>query len=174
MKKYYELSNQEREKLLEEFCEAISVLNNPKEIMNFLTDLLTGQEVIMLAKRIKAAKLLLNGKNYKEIQESLKMGQSTIAKVNHWLAESGEGFRVIAERTKKEENPKENKVLDIEAGKTEWRKLKKRYPAMFWPQLLIEGIIGTMNKRQKDKVRLVLKKIDRKSDIYRNINKIIG
>lgn len=168
MKRYFKLSNQEKENLLQEFCEAISVLNTPQEIMNFLTDLLTSQEVIMLAKRIKAAKFLIEGKNYKEIQESLKMGQSTIAKVNQWLMESGEGFRIIASRTKKKEPEK------ISAAKQEWRKTKRRYPIAFWPQLLIEDIIKTMTKRQKDKIKTALKKLDRKSDIYKNINRILN
>ena len=52
MRKYYKLSNQEKENLLQEFCEAISVLNNPQEIMDFLTDLLTSQEVVVLSTHI--------------------------------------------------------------------------------------------------------------------------
>ena len=173
MKKYYKLPDKEKEALLQEFCEAISVLEDPQEIMNFLTDLLTGQEVIMLAKRIKAAKFLIEGKNYKEIQAAINMGQSTISRISQWLIESGEGFRVIAERTKKKE-PKETKLLNLEAAKEEWKRTKGRYPIAFWPQLLVEDIMRTMNKKQKDKIRLALKKLDQKSDIYKNINKIIN
>jgi len=173
MRKYYKLSNQEKENLLQEFCEAISVLNNPQEIMDFLTDLLTSQEVVMLAKRIKTAKLLIEGKGYREIQTALKMGQGTIARVNQWLTESGEGFRTIAERTKKKE-PKETKILNPEAAKSEWNRFKRRYPIMFWPQLLIEDIVKTMNKKQKERVKKTLAKLDEKSGIYKNINKILN
>ena len=173
MKKYYKLSNQEKENLLEDFCEAISVLNGPEEIMNFLTDLLTRQEVVMLAKRVKTAKLLIKGKSYKEIQESLKIGQGTIAKVNQWLMESGEGFRIISERTKKKE-PKEYKRLNPEAAKEEWEKTKRRYPIAFWPQILIEEAVKSMNKKKKEKLRLVMKKLDYKSDVYKSINKVLG
>jgi uncharacterized protein YerC len=174
MKKYHELSNQEKEGLLEELCEAISVLSGPKEIMFFLTDLLTKQETIMLAKRIKTAKFLLEGKDYIEIQESLKIGHSTISKISQWLAESGEGFRVISERTKKEkEKSKETGILNLEAAKEEWKNVKRRYPMIFWPQLLVEDIIKTMNQKQKEKVKSALEKLDRKSEIYQNINEML-
>ncbi len=170
MRKYSKISNKEREELLEELCEAISVLKNSQEIMNFITDLLTRQELIMLAKRIKIAKFLIEGKEYRDIENLLGVGQGTIAKVNQWLSESGEGFRLVAERTKKEK-PKPASSWDLAVE--DWRKFRRRHPLMFWPQLLIEDIIKTMNKKQKDKVRQVIKKLDRKSSIYKQIDKIL-
>lgn len=83
MKRYYKISKSEIEELLQELCQAIYVLKNPQEIMNFISDLLTKRELIMLSKRIKIAKLLLEGRNYSEIQEFLKVGTSTIARVNN-------------------------------------------------------------------------------------------
>lgn len=49
--------------------------------MKFLTDLLTNQEIIMLAKRIKIPKLLVEEKSYREIEDLLKVSHVTIAKV---------------------------------------------------------------------------------------------
>lgn len=170
MAKYSKISNKEREELLKEFCEALSVLKTPQEIMNFITDLLTQQETIMLAKRIKIAKLLLEGKNYRDIENLLKIGHGTVARVSYWLAEGGEGFRLIAERTKKEKL-KPPSSWDLAMG--DWRKFRRRYPLMFWPQLLIENIIKVMNKRQKEKIRQVIEKLDRKSALYKQINKIL-
>jgi len=164
------ISISERQKLLEEFCEALSVLKNPQEIMNFLTDLLTRQEIIVLAKRIKIAKLLIEGKDYRDIESSLKVSHGTIAKVNYWLLESGEGFRIVAERTKKEK-PKPPTSWDY--AMADWRKFRRRYPLMFWPQLLFEDIIKAMNKSQKEKVRRAVAKLDRKSILYKQINKIL-
>lgn len=170
MARYSKISNKEKEELLIEFCEAISVLKSPKEIMDFLTDLLTKQEIIMLAKRIKTAKFLIEGKNYREIENLLKVGYGTIARVNQWLMESGEGFRIVTERTKKEKPKPET---GWELVKKDWRKIKRRYPLYFWPQLLIEDIIKTMNSRQKQKIRNAIKKINNKSIIYKQINKIL-
>lgn len=164
MKKYSQISDKEKVDLLQGFCEAISVLNNPEEIMDFITDLLTKQETIMIARRIKIAKMLINGNNYQEIRNSLKVGLGTVSKINQWLLESGQGFRIIAQRTKKEKTEKTKLEL------SEFQKLKKRYPVMFWPQLLMEEIIKTMNVKQKDRVRRSLKNLDRKSQIYKQIN----
>ncbi len=44
---------------------------------------------------------------------------------------------------------------------------------MFWPQLLVEEVVKTMNKRQKDKLRNAVRKLDRKSDLYKKITKIL-
>jgi len=170
MKKYFRISNKEREELLEEFCKALSVLKNPQEVMNFLTDLLTREELIMLARRIKIAKLLIEGKDYREIEGLLKVGTPTIARVNRWLSEGGEGFRLIAERTEKEK-PKAPSSWNY--AMQDWRKFRRRYPLMFWPQLLIEDIIKAMNRRQREKVRNAIEKLDRKSQLYKQINRIL-
>jgi len=170
MRKYFRISNKEKEELLKEFCEALSVLKNSQEVMLFLTDLLTREELIMLARRIKVAKLLIGGKDYREIGSLLKVSSPTIARVSHWLAEGGEGFRTIAERTKKEK-PKPPSSWDLAMG--DWRKFRRRFPLMFWPQLLVEDVIKIMNKRQKEKVRHVIEKLDRKSEIYKQISKFL-
>lgn len=169
MKGYQKISKPEVERLLNEFCQAISVLKNSQEIMNFITDLLTKKEVVMLAKRIKIAKLLLEGENYSKIREILKVGNSTIARVSQWLAESGEGFRLIHERTQEE---KLKPPTSWDYFMSDWRKLRRRYPSMFWPELLIEEIIKTMNKRQKEKIRRAIEKLDHKSSLYKQINKL--
>lgn len=170
MKKYSRISNEEREELLKEFCETLSVLKSPQEIMNFLIDLLTKQEIIMLAKRIKIAKLLIEGRNYRNIEGLLKVANSTVSRVNQWLMEGGEGFRLITERTQKKK-PKSPTSWDY--AMEDWRKFRRRYPLMFWPQLLIEDIIKVMNKKQKEKVRQAIAKLDRKSSLYKKINKLI-
>jgi TrpR-related protein YerC/YecD len=170
MKKYLHISNEEREELLKEFCEALSVLKNFQEVMNFLTDLLTREELVMLARRIKIAKLLIEGKDYREIESLLKVGTPTIARVNRWLSEGGEGFRLIAERTRREK-PKPPSSVDY--AMRDWRKFRKRYPLVFWPQLLIEDIIKAMNKRQREKVRHAIERLDRKSQLYKQINRIL-
>jgi TrpR-related protein YerC/YecD len=102
MARYSRISNKEKEELLTEFCEALAVLKTADETMKFLTDLLTRQEIIALAKRIKIAKFLIEGRGYRYIEEVLKVSHGTIAKVNQWLFEAGEGFKLVAERTKQE------------------------------------------------------------------------
>ena len=164
------LSKEIQQELLSEFCEALLSLKTIEEAVKFLTDLLTKSEAIMLAKRIKIAKLLIEGKDYRTIEGLLKTGHTTIAKVASWLAESGEGFRLIAERTKKEK-PKPESSLDL--AMRDWRKFKRTRPMIFWPELLIEGIIASANKRQRERIRQSLKKLDHKSILYKKIDKFL-
>ena len=93
------LSKKEREELLLEFCEALVAIKNLKEAASFITDLLGKQEIEMLAKRLKIAKLLLEGNKYGEISDELKVSFGTIARINLWLKTSGEGYRLITKRT---------------------------------------------------------------------------
>jgi len=171
MKKYATLSKEIQHELLGEFCDALCSVNTAHEAVDLLTDLLTPSETIMLAKRIRIAKLLIAGKSYETIGQSLQVSQSTIAKVASWLAESGEGFRLIVKRAPKE--PAKNASLSSHYEKSDWDKLKRRYPMMFWPQLLVEEIVKTANRRQKEKISNALKKLDRKSKIYKDISHML-
>ena len=170
MKKYATLSKETQHELLGEFCGALCAVNTTNEAVELLTDLLTPSETIMLAKRIRIAKLLLNGKDYDTIGKSLQVSQSTIAKVAAWLAESGEGFRLIVKRSPKE-SVKNVSLSRYE--KSDWEKLKHRYPMMFWPQLLVEEIVQTANRKQAEKINNALKKLDQKSKVYKDISRML-
>jgi len=171
MARYSQITNQEKQELLNEFCEALAVLKTADEIMAFLTDLLTRQEIIALAKRIKIAKLLLADKDYREIERVLRVGHGTIAKVSQWLVESGEGFKLVAWRTKDKE-PRQI-TGSRELKETEWGNFKRGHSLMFWPELLVKDIIKVMDKKQKNKIRTALAKVDYKSSLYRRIDRLL-
>ncbi|MDP3093330.1 MAG: YerC/YecD family TrpR-related protein [bacterium] len=171
MARYSQITNQEKQELLSDFCEALAVLKTADEAMKFLTDLLGRQEIIALAKRIKIAKLLLASKDYREIARLLKVSHATIAKVSQWLMESGEGFKLVAERTK--DKKRKQITGSAELRKIEWDNFKKGHPLMFWPELLIKDVIKTMDRKQKDKIKAALAKIDYKSSLYRRINRLL-
>lgn len=164
------LPKKEQENLLIEFCDALLILKNKKEAIDFLVDLLSRKELNTLIKRLKIAKLLVNGKSYKEIESSLKVSHGTISKVSQWLLESGEGFRMVAKRC---ENSKSNNRKKEPPFSQEWRKVKRIYPAAFWPQILVEEIVKSANRRQKEKIRKALDKIDHKSKTYKNIKNLL-
>lgn len=168
MARYSKISNKEKEELLAEFCEALAVLKTVDEAMKFLIDLLTRQEIITLAKRIKIAKLLIEGRGYRSIESALKVSHGTIAKVGQWLLESGEGFKLVAERTKKE---KAALTGSDELKKMEWGKFKRDHSLMFWPELLIKDIFKIMNEKQKEKTRKMIDELNHKSRLYRRISR---
>jgi TrpR-related protein YerC/YecD len=56
-------------------------LETRKELANFLEDLLTEDEFVDFAQRVKIAKLILEDKTYEEIAEKVGASTATISKV---------------------------------------------------------------------------------------------
>ena len=56
-----------------------------KDLSNFLDDLLTEEEILDLAQRIKIAKAILGGKSYDEISESVGTSTATVSKIGQVL-----------------------------------------------------------------------------------------
>ncbi len=71
--------NLEKDKKL--LVDTLRKLKNSKDLSNFLDDLLTEEEILDLAQRIKIAKLILAGKTYDEIAEKVGASTSTVSKV---------------------------------------------------------------------------------------------
>lgn len=56
-----------------------------RELSAFLDDLLTEEEILDLAQRLKIAKLIIEGKTYDEIAEKVKTSTSTVSKIGQVL-----------------------------------------------------------------------------------------
>ena len=82
---HHAITASEREIMLRHIAHAIGSLKREKDIHLFLQQLLTPSEVIMLSRRLKVARLLIEGKTYREIRELLKVGISTIITIDQWL-----------------------------------------------------------------------------------------
>jgi TrpR-related protein YerC/YecD len=157
----------EQEELLFEFGEVLSSIKNPVEALSFLKDLLSSQEAEMLAKRLKIAEYLIAGHDYGYIEGALRVGSSTIARVNEWLKYSGDGYRLLLER-RKEGAAGKRKVRDM--SMSPWAELRRRYPIMFWPQVLLEEFIAETSARKKRKLRKIVEKMDQKSEVYKRLD----
>jgi TrpR-related protein YerC/YecD len=165
------LSKDEIDKLIIQFCQAISLLKNPIEVAEFLKDLISSQEAEMLAKRLKIAELLLGGLTYTQIEDALRVNPNTVSRVNEWLRLSGDGYRLVLERM-----PKEEKHESFE-GRFEpfsLRNIKKRYPMYYWPQIVIENILKTAKEKDKQKMRAVLRTMDKKTALFKQLNALLN
>ncbi|MEW6610852.1 MAG: YerC/YecD family TrpR-related protein [Patescibacteria group bacterium] len=91
-----------QDELMRVFCETIARLKTATQVSDFLKDLLNRQERIMLIRRLLIAELLLDGKTYREIQDEMHVGFSTIARVDRWLHFGRNGYKqaVLAKRNK--------------------------------------------------------------------------
>lgn len=79
------MSVKERNKLLGELWTTISLFETVDEIKNFLKDLLSETEAVMLARRLKIAQLIYAGWSYEKIEKEMHTSPTTIASVHAWL-----------------------------------------------------------------------------------------
>jgi len=165
------LSEEEQRNLLIQLCRVISKLNSPIEAAKFLKDLLSAQEAEMLAKRLKVAERLIAGDTYTKIAFDYKIGTSTISRIHEWLKISGDGFRLGLAKIEKEEKTGEKFNESVNASS--WKNIKRKYPLYFWPQILLENIVKTANKRDRERLIKVLSKLDKKSRFNRQLYKLL-
>ena len=162
------ITKDEQDKLLIWLCEAISKLRDSKEAAEFLKDLLSRQEAEMLARRLKTAELLMDGLTYSEIADNLKISSGTIAKIHEWLRLSGSGYRLVLQRIPKNQTiEQENLYKDFS-----WSNVKRRYPVYFWPQLVLESVISSAKEKDRQKIKIALNKMDKKSKLFKRLNKL--
>ncbi len=157
------LTATKRKELVVNLCRALSVLKSPEEVAQALTDLLTPKEVETIAKRLQIAEYLVNGDDYLSIRTKLKVGLSTIARVNTWLNLSGEGFKIMLSR--KKESPKKNSEQEL-YDPYSWTNIKRRYSLYFWPALLLDEVIKSSDRRQKERIQKIFEKLNIKKSRF--------
>ena len=168
------LSKKEVEKLFYKLCVIIAKTNKTEDAAKLLRDLLSFTEAEMIAKRIKIAEMLIEDATYQDIINKLKVSSATIFKVQEWLKISGEGYRKAIKKAQGKELKKARNIYNYNTEN--WSSLKKRYPMYYWPEILLENIIATSNKKQKKKIEAVLgqmEKIKKKDSLYKRIEKIM-
>lgn len=167
-KRLDKLTRKDHEDLVTDLINAIVGAKSIGDSALFLQDLLTKAEIKMLAKRLRIAKLLLAGMTYREIEKQLHVGHSTVAKIGIWLSEKGDGFRKIIKNLPQQKNIKSWQEY------SDWDKLKRRYSLYFWPELLLEEIVKSADDRQKQRIRDVLDGLEKKSQLHKNLEKLLG
>ena len=78
--------------------EAILSLETVEECYSFFEDACTIKEIIEIAQRLKAAKMLKNGVNYVEISKETGMSTATISRVNKCLEYGNGGYNIVLDR----------------------------------------------------------------------------
>ena len=158
------LPNEQKE-LVGELCMAIASIGTLDNAVRFVVDLFSKQEIAMLAKRLKIAKLLLEGNKYQEIGNRLKVGTATIARIRVWLDEGGSGFRFVYKKTRNTKNPLARIFTDTMEGRSSVK------PGILynWPGVLLEEIVKTANQRQRKRLLRVLEDIPKKQKIHREL-----
>lgn len=129
------------------FVKTIIDLKTEADVADFLQDILSPTERVMLTKRLGIAILLTKGYTYAAIDETLKVSSPTINHVSYWLKHGNRGYQRVVEKIVS--NQKKETTLDA----IEEILLKLSRP----------GIIGTtrFEKRQKTGKELYTNKLKR-------------
>lgn len=122
-----------KSKIQELFLDCICRCRDPKISANFIDDLLTDTEKVMIAKRIAIALMLLKGYSPADIEETLKVSKQTIWVMSAWLNVKGEGYRELLEEVieRDERQEKEHKQALWEARettpgrRTDWKSVRR-------------------------------------------------
>ncbi|KTD59904.1 YerC/YecD family TrpR-related protein [Legionella shakespearei] len=86
---------------LPELMDAISMLANGNEAMQFFTDLCTPAELESMADRWQVVPLLRQGIPYRTIHEQTGVSVTTITRVARCLSFGTGGYKLIADRLEK-------------------------------------------------------------------------
>lgn len=124
------LTAEEKRRTLDMLYTATASLRGREAMRLFLRDLLTESERIMLGRRIWIARLLLSGETYDEIASLLRVGNSTIRRVDRWLNEQIPGYEKAIQGI---EDVVDKRALAAERRENpfSYAALKKKYPLHF-------------------------------------------
>jgi uncharacterized protein YerC len=124
-----------RNKLQSLLVDCVSRCSQATVAADFIGDLLTDTEKIMISKRIGIALMLLKRVGAREISERLKVSFPTIYRVKTWLSVKGSGYRSLLESILKEDSARQrahqSALRDTESsplwfGRTNWKSARKR------------------------------------------------
>lgn len=80
-------------------CSAIAACKNESEVSDFLRDIGTLSELQAWSERLEVAKLLAQGKTYREVAANTGASTTTVTRVAKYL-ENGEGYKVVLGKNK--------------------------------------------------------------------------
>lgn len=164
LRRWEKLSREGQADLLYDLLKAFTLIKSFPEAAEFITDLLTREEVRFISKRLGIAKLLLSDFSYQEIAGLLRVSHATIAKVAGWLNEKGDGFRKVIGKIpprKRLKNPDE---------RSNWEKFKRSHVASFYPELILEDLENGRIKNENRRIKKALADLTDKKNLLKEID----
>lgn len=102
----HQIDKNERRRIVGELLDVVTGIKSRNEMFELLFRLMTPSEVIMLARRLQIAKMIIGDFGYEVIQKKLHVSHRTIADVEGWIRENEQRAELIRNRLKAIEKPK--------------------------------------------------------------------
>ena len=80
------------EGMIQELYRALVKMESEADCASLLEDLCTRKEVEQMAQRLRAARLLMEGKTYTQVMEQTNISSATLSRVSRCV-QYGEGYR---------------------------------------------------------------------------------
>ena len=100
------MNDKMKEMHLEELFRVILSLQTEEEVAAFFEDICTIKEIRAMLQRLQVAELLDRGEQYKRIVAKTGASSATISRVNRCLQYGSDGYRLVLDRMKKNEEDK--------------------------------------------------------------------
>lgn len=88
--------------MIQDLFRAFVAIDSEEAASQLLEDLCTRKEVEQMAQRLRAAKLLMEGKTYTQVIEQTNISSATLSRVSRCV-QYGEGYRKFVKPEKTEE-----------------------------------------------------------------------
>ncbi len=98
-------TNMIKEQDLEELCRTILSIENVEDCKYFLDDLCTYKEIEQFSQRLKAARLLLEGKTYEQVISETEISSATLSRVSRCV-KYGKGYNRVIKTENKNDSDK--------------------------------------------------------------------
>lgn len=148
-------SRDEQISLIFDLVNAFRLVKTPFETALLMQDLLTADEIKHLAKRLRIAKLLIDGRTHREIAEDLNCSFATVTKISIWLRQGGKGLKnIISKLPAKYDIPKDLPAIPIEFQ---------------LPKVLLATAQYLIAKKQNIPVENLLRRMDNKKLLDKSI-----
>lgn len=136
----YQLPAEERQELLIELEALFTSCRSASELSCLLRGLFSQDERVMLARRLRIARLLLERKPHLEIAAELKVGLDTVNRVRRWLERERSTYHIIVERERRQKVRRVKASRARQAPPFSWQGFRRRFPLEFWPLDLMEEV----------------------------------
>ncbi len=91
------MANKINEEMVAELYETIVKLESAQDCKNLFDDMCTYKEIMQMAQRLRAAKLLTEGKTYNKVIEETDISSATLSRVSACV-QRGKGYKKVFEK----------------------------------------------------------------------------
>ena len=87
-----------KNKKLKNLAKTLVAISGEKDMLNFLRDLCTLEELDEMSNRLEAVQLLNKGTSYRDVAEKTGMSTTTVTRIAHWMKHGEGGYKKALEK----------------------------------------------------------------------------